>query len=36
MRMYGGVDVEINVFLASALVGCELHASAALPSVPIG
>jgi hypothetical protein len=42
MKAYGGVDVEINIFLASALeVSGQLHALASLPlgkepSVPIG
>jgi hypothetical protein len=27
MKMYGGVDVQINIFLTSALVGCEWPAS---------
>jgi hypothetical protein len=32
MKTYGGVDVEINIFLTSKLTGCgQLHAPAALP-----
>jgi hypothetical protein len=27
MKVYGGVDVQIHVFLTSALVGCEWSAS---------
>jgi hypothetical protein len=31
MKAYGGVDVYIQVFLTSAVVGGQLHAPAALP-----
>jgi hypothetical protein len=38
MKMYEGVDVEIHVFLASALVGAEWSASrpGRCTAVPIG
>jgi hypothetical protein len=32
MKAYGGVDVQINVFLTLTLDGGELHAPATLPS----
>jgi hypothetical protein len=32
MKAYGGVDVQIQIFLSLALIGeCQLHAPAALP-----
>jgi hypothetical protein len=41
MKAYEGVDVQIQIFLTSALAGGELHAPTALPAekeppVPIG
>jgi hypothetical protein len=38
MKTFDGEDVQIHVFLTSALVGGEwkLHAPADLPPVPIG
>jgi hypothetical protein len=34
MKAYGGVDVQIHVFLISALVGCELSASRPCRFIP--